>query len=63
MANSATSHAIPEPTPHGEPANDAADGAWRPHWSELELLLIQVARHERPSAESRLRLLMLCDEG
>ncbi len=60
MANSATSHAIPE-APPSEPANDAGQANWLPQWNELELMLIQVARHERPSPELRLRLLKLCD--
>jgi hypothetical protein len=59
MAASATSHAIPEPAPQSEPANDAGQDNQLPRWNELELLLIQFARHERPSPESRLRLLKL----
>ena len=62
MANSATSHAIPEPAPQSEPANDAAPSNWQPPWNELELMLLEVARHERPNAESRLRLLKFFGE-
>ena len=60
MANSATSHAIPERAPESEPANDSGQGFWLAQSNELELLLIQVARNERPSPESRLRLLKIC---
>ena len=63
MANSATSHAIPEPAPQSEPANDAAPGAGLPQWNELELMLLEVARLERPSAESRVRLLKAFGTG
>jgi hypothetical protein len=65
MANSATAHPIPERTPSSVPANDAAPnepgrGLWLAHSSELELSLIQIARHERPSQELRERVLKAC---
>lgn len=65
MANSATCHPIPERAPESVPANDAAPkdtgrALWLAHSSELELSLIQIARHERPNPELRLRILKAC---
>jgi len=64
LANSATCHPIPERAPESIPANDAAPsedrGLWLAHSGELELSLLQVARHERPNQELRERILKAC---
>jgi hypothetical protein len=64
LANSATCHPIPERVSESIPANDAVPtegrGLWLAHSSELELSLLQVARHERPNQELRERILKAC---
>jgi len=42
------------------PANDTARSLWLAYSSELELSLIQAARHERPRTELRRRILQAC---
>lgn len=70
MRSSAVSHPIPERAPESTrgqeqdndraPANDTARGLWLAHSSELELSLIQIAKHERPSKDLRDRILKAC---
>jgi len=65
MANSATCHPIPERAPKSVPANDAvandADHSlWLARSSPLELMLIQIARNERPSKKRRESVLRAC---
>jgi hypothetical protein len=65
MANSATCHPIPERAPESSPANDAVAndacyGLWLTESGELGLSLLEIARHERPSPEARLKILKAC---
>ncbi|HTA88125.1 MAG TPA: hypothetical protein VK745_01065 [Polyangiaceae bacterium] len=65
MANSATCHPIPERAPASSPANDAVandscHGWWLTQSGELALSLLEIARHERPSPEARLKILKAC---